>query len=118
MSRVSLPIDGLLPELTGILSRQPAVVLRAPTGSGKTTRVPPSLLDAGLAGSGEVILLEPRRVAARAAARRIAEERGTPLGEEIGFQIRFEKKVSSRTRLKVVTDGVLLRMLQDDPFLE
>ncbi len=91
-----------------------AVVLRAPTGAGKTTRVPPALLRRG----GRVVVVEPRRVAARAAARRIAEERGTPLGGEVGYRIRFEQRASERTRLLVLTEGVLLRMLQEDPFLE
>ena len=113
-----LPIDAVLPDLIAHLRDHSCVVLRAPTGSGKTTRVPPAILDACITPPQEVIVLEPRRVAARAAARRIAEERGSPLGQEIGFQVRFEQQVSSRTRLKVVTDGILLRMLQDDPFLE
>jgi ATP-dependent helicase HrpB len=100
------------------LRAKPCAVLRAPAGAGKTTRVPPALLDAGLAGRGMVVVLEPRRVAARAAARRIAWERGAELGGEVGWHVRFDRKSSRATRLLVVTEGVLLRRLQDDPFLE
>lgn len=80
-----LPIDAVLPDLVAALRVHPCAVLRAPTGAGKTTRVPPALLDAGLAGGGMVLMLEPRRIAARAAARRMADERGVVLGDEIGF---------------------------------
>ena len=113
-----LPIDTVLPELLDVLRRRPYVVLRAPTGAGKTTRVPPALLDAGLAGSGRVIVLEPRRLAARAAARRISAERGTRLGDEVGYHVRFDRQAGPHTRLIAVTPGILLRQLQDDPFLE
>jgi ATP-dependent helicase HrpB len=113
-----LPIDAILPELTNALRGSSAVVLRAPTGSGKTTRVPPALLDSGLAGVGNLVMLEPRRVAARAAARRIAFERGTSVGGEVGYQVRFDQRIGQNTRIRIVTDGVLLRMLQDDSFLE
>ena len=116
MSRPSLPIDEVLPDLLASVERAGAVVLRAPTGAGKTTRVPPALLDARAGGT--VIVLEPRRVAARAAARRIAEERGGSIGGEVGYQVRFERKASAATRLLVVTEGILLRLLQQDPFLE
>ena len=113
-----LPIDAVIPEIIAGLKQAPAVVLRAPTGSGKTTRVPPALLDAGLAGKGAIVMLEPRRVAARAAARRIAFERGGSVGGEIGYQVRFDQQIGDETRIRIVTDGVILRMLQDDPFLE
>jgi ATP-dependent helicase HrpB len=116
--RVPLPVDAVLPELLASLRRQSCAVLRAPTGAGKTTRVPPALLDAGLAGRGRVLLLEPRRLAARAAARRMTAERGGRLGDEVGYQVRFEHCRGPHTRLLVVTPGILLRMLQDDPFLE
>lgn len=112
-----LPIDGLLDELIARV-RQGNVVLRAPTGAGKTTRVPPALLDAGLAPRGCIVVLEPRRLAARAAAARMAHERGGAVGGEIGYQVRFDRKWGPGTRIKVVTEGILLRMLQDDPFLE
>ncbi len=93
-------------------------MLRAPTGAGKTTRVPPAVLDAGLAGGKQLVLLEPRRLAARAAARRIAVERGVELGGEVGWRVRFDNKSSRATRILVVTEGILVRRLQDDPFLE
>ena len=113
-----LPIDAVLPELVARLRESPCAVLRAPTGAGKTTRVPPALLDAGLAGKGLVLVLEPRRVAARAAAQRMAEERNTELGGEIGYQVRFERRSGRATRVLVITEGLLLRRLQEDPFLE
>lgn len=113
-----LPIDAVLPELVAALRAGPNGVLQAATGAGKTTRVPPALLDAGLAGEKLIVMLEPRRLAARAAAYRMAEERGSAVGEEIGYQVRFERKSSARTRILAVTEGVLIRMLRDDPFLE
>ena len=118
MTPPPLPIDPILPEVIAALHRQPCLVVRAPTGAGKTTRVPPALLDAGVAVGRRVLLLEPRRVAARAAARRMAMERGGRLGDEVGYQVRFDRQYGPQTRLLVVTPGVLLRLLQDDPFLE
>lgn len=115
---IPLPIDAVLPDVVEALRRCPSVVIQAPTGAGKTTRVPPALLDAGLAGRGRVIVLEPRRLAARAAARRIAAERGQRVGDDIGYHVRFDRQAGPRTRLLVVTPGIVLRMLQDDPFLE
>jgi ATP-dependent RNA helicase HrpB len=112
-----LPIDDVLHELLAALKTSPAVVLKAPPGAGKTTRVPPAMLDARLATSGMILVLQPRRVAARASAARIAAERGAGLGDEIGYQVRFESRVSARTRLAVITEGILLRRLLDDPFL-
>lgn len=114
----TLPIDEVLPQVIAALREHSSIVLRAPTGTGKTTRVPPALLDSGLLGTQRVIVLEPRRVAARAAARRMAFERGGQLGEEVGYQVRFERKWCERTRILVVTEGTLVRMLQDDPFLD
>src|SRR5262245_15137984 len=116
--RVPLPIDAVLPELVAALRDHPCAVLRAPTGAGKTTRVPPALLDSGLAGEGAVVMLEPRRVAARAAARRMAEERGAELGGEVGYQVRFERRAGRATRILVLTEGLLVRRLVDDPLLE
>ena len=110
-----LPIDAVLPELRAKLRAAACVVLRAPTGSGKTTRIPPDLLAAGL---GPVWVLEPRRFAARAAARRIAEELGVRLGGRVGYQVRFDRQWSRETELGVMTSGILLRRLQSDPFLE
>ncbi len=113
-----LPIDEVMPALTRAALESPCVVLKAPTGAGKTTRVPPALLDAGVGQGGQIVVLEPRRLAARAAAARIARERGWSVGQEVGYQIRFERRASAATRLLIVTEGVLVRMLQDDPFLE
>jgi ATP-dependent helicase HrpB len=113
----SLPIDEVLPELVTQLSAAGCAVLVAPTGAGKTTRVPPALLDAGLAGDGAVVMLEPRRLAARAAARRMAHERGGRVGDEVGYRVRFDSKVSRATRIEVVTEGLFVRRLQSDPFL-
>lgn len=113
-----LPIDDVLPQVVAALRESSSVVLRAPTGAGKTTRVPPALLDAGLLGERRVIVLEPRRVAARAAARRMTFERGVTLGDEVGYQVRFDRKWCEQTRILVVTEGTLVRMLQDDPFLD
>ena len=112
-----LPIDVVLPKLLATLRANSSVVLRAPTGAGKTTRVPPALLDAAI-GAGRIVVLEPRRLAARAAARRMAQERGQHVGDEIGYHVRFDRQVGPRTRVTVMTPGILLRMLQDDPYLE
>jgi ATP-dependent helicase HrpB len=113
-----LPIDALLPEVVESLRRAPSLVIEAPPGAGKTTRVPPAVLDAGAAGAGDVLVLEPRRLAARMAARRVAEERGERLGESVGYQVRFEEVAGPRTRLRFLTEGVLTRRLLADPRLE
>jgi ATP-dependent helicase HrpB len=113
-----LPIDEALPELIAALRGGNAAVLIAPTGAGKTTRVPPALLAAGIVGGKRIVMLEPRRIAARAAARRMAEENGWTLGGEVGYQVRFERKAGPGTRILVVTEGILVQMLQADPFLE
>src|SRR3954463_12618135 len=113
-----LPIDAVLPDILAVLRQSASVVLQAPTGAGKTTRVPPALLDAGLAGDGQILLLEPRRLAARAAARRMAQERGGRVGDEGGYHVRFDRQAGPRTRILAVTPGILLRLLHDDPFLE
>src|SRR3954452_5752562 len=107
-----LPIDPHLAEITAHVRRARTAVIVAPPGSGKTTRVPPAL-----AVLGKTILLQPRRVAARALARRIAFERGWTIGDEIGWQIRFERRFSSSTRLLVATEGILTARLQSDPLL-
>jgi ATP-dependent helicase HrpB len=112
------PIQPLLPEILAQLAAHPRLVLEAPPGAGKTTQVPPALLAAPWRGDGRILMLEPRRVAARAAAEFMARQRGEPVGETIGYRIRFEHKVSARTRIEVLTEGILTRLIQDDPTLE
>jgi ATP-dependent helicase HrpB len=112
--KLSLPVDDLLPEFVDSLRWRPNLVIVAAPGAGKTTRVPPALL--GIV-SGEVVVLEPRRIAARLAARRVAWEFGQEVGETVGYQIRFEEVVGPRTRLRFVTEGVLTRRLLSDPHL-
>src|SRR5215475_4498494 len=114
----ALPIDPLLPAIIGRLRQTPNIVLEAPPGAGKTTRVPPALLDGVIRGASEVLVLEPRRLAARMAARRVAEERGEKLGETVGYQVRFEEVAGPRTRLRFLTEGVLTRRLLSDPQLK
>jgi len=116
--REPLPIDDALPAVLAAFRRATAVLLMAPPGSGKTTRVPPALLDALGERGGQVVVLEPRRLAARAAAVRVAQETGTALGDLVGYQVRGDSKVSGRTRVRFVTEGVLVRQLVQDPFLE
>ncbi len=93
-------------------------MLLAPPGAGKTTRVPPALLDAGIAGDGAVVVLEPRRIAARAAAARISAERGGEVGGEVGYHVRFDRRLGPATRIRVETEGVFLREIQGDPLLD
>jgi ATP-dependent helicase HrpB len=114
----SLPVDEALPRLKAVLAERPAAVLVAPPGAGKTTRVPLALLDAVWLGGRKIIMQEPRRLAARAAARRMAATLGEAVGETVGYRVRLDSKVGPRTRIEVVTDGLFLRMLQDDPSLE
>ena len=113
----TLPIDEVLGDVIARLRESSALVLRAPPGAGKTTRVPPALLHAGLAEEGKIVVLQPRRVAARATAARIAHEHGWQLGDEVGYQVRFESRTSPRTRIEIVTEGILLRRLLHEPFL-
>lgn len=112
-----LPIDALLPEIEAQLRRGPNLVIQADPGAGKTTRVPPWLLDRGLCGEGEIVVAQPRRLAARMAALRVASERGEPVGREVGYQVRFESRISDATRIRFVTEGLLVRRLRDDPML-
>ena len=114
---VTLPIDPFLPGLVETLRGRGTVVLVAPPGAGKTTRVPPALLESGLLGEGALWVLQPRRVAARAAARRIASGLAEPVGGRAGYQVRDEGVRSARTRILVVTEGILTRRLLDDPSL-
>lgn len=117
-ARPDFPIAELLPGLLESLAAHPRLVLEAPPGAGKTTQVPLALLDAPWRGDGRILMLEPRRVAARAAAGFMAKQLGEQPGDTVGYRIRFEAKVSSRTRVEVVTEGILTRMIQDDPTLE
>ncbi|MBY0565013.1 MAG: ATP-dependent helicase HrpB [Hyphomonadaceae bacterium] len=116
--RQRLPVDDALPQLREALGRGNAAVLVAPPGAGKTTRVPPALLDQEWSRSGKIILLAPRRIAARAAAARMAGERGERVGESIGYRVRLDSKISAKTRIEVVTEGVFTRMVLDDPELK
>jgi ATP-dependent helicase HrpB len=112
--KASLPVDTILPEILESLKRSPNLVVEAPPGAGKTTRVPPALL--GIS-RGEVVVLEPRRIAARLAARRVAWELGEEVGQTVGYQVRFEEVGGPKTRLRFVTEGVLTRRLLSDPNL-
>ncbi len=112
-----LPIDDALPALRAALAAHGMAVLQAPPGAGKTTRVPLDLLAAGQV-AGRIIMLEPRRLAARAAAERMADTLGEAVGQTVGYRIRGEAKVSRATRIEVVTEGILTRMLQSDPGLD
>src|SRR5436190_2716539 len=114
----SLPVDEALPRLKAALAERNAAVLVAPPGAGKTTRVPLALLDAPWLKGRKIIMQEPRRLAARAAARRMAATLGEQVGNTVGYRVRLDSKVGPRTRIEVVTDGLFLRMLQDDPSLE
>ncbi|WP_097459572.1 ATP-dependent helicase HrpB [Mangrovitalea sediminis] len=111
------PIDDLLPSLLTTLSDHATVVLQAPPGAGKTTRVPPALLGANWLGGQRILMLEPRRLAARAAARFMASARGEAVGKTVGYRTRLDSKVSRETRIEVVTEGILTRLLQSDPEL-
>lgn len=113
----ALPIDPLLPDIWHTLAEHRALVLQAPPGAGKTTRVPPALLDAPWLAGRRIIMLEPRRLAARAAARYMARERDEEVGETVGYRVRNETCVGRTTRIEVVTEGVLTRLLQADPAL-
>ncbi|MGB3864365.1 MAG: helicase-related protein, partial [Xanthobacteraceae bacterium] len=112
-----LPIDAVLDDLAATLKRQPAAVLVAPPGAGKTTRVPLALLDEPWVGSGKIIVLEPRRIAARASAERMAHTLGERVGETVGYRVRFGSKVSRGTRIEVVTEGIFVQQILNDPEL-
>jgi ATP-dependent helicase HrpB len=117
-SSLPLPIDESLPALRSALATRNAVVLQAPPGAGKTTRVPLALLDAPWLAGRRMLMLEPRRIAARAAARRMASMLGEQVGASIGFRVRGETRVGARTRVEVVTEGVLTRLLHADAALD
>ena len=110
-----LPVQAVLPALLTALDAGSAAVLVAPPGAGKTTGVPPALLHAGWLGGRKILLLEPRRLAARAAASRMAAMLGQPVGGTVGWRMRGDTRTSAATRIEVVTEGVLTRMLLDDP---
>lgn len=114
----TLPVDAALPELCRCLAEQGGAVLEAPPGAGKSTRVPLVLLDAPWRGDDRILVLEPRRVAARAVAGFMARQLGEPVGRTVGYRTRLDTRVSAATRIEVVTEGVLTRMLSNDPALE
>jgi len=116
--RKSYPIDPILPALKEAVTAGPSVVLQAPPGSGKTTRAPLALLEAIPPERGRIIMLEPRRLAAVSAARWMAKTLGEEIGQTLGYSIRFDSRVSDKTRIEVVTEGILTRRLQTDPGLE
>lgn len=115
---VPLPIDPLLPRITAALEKHPNLILQASPGSGKTTRVPPALLSASwLQSDREILVLVPRRLAAKLAAYRVAEERREEVGATVGYQFRFERAIGPKTRLKFLTEGMLLRLMMSEPTL-
>ena len=115
---IDLPIDAVLPDVLQALRAASALVLVAPPGAGKTTRVPPAVLGLLNTEHPNVVVLQPRRVAARAAAARIAQEQGWELGGQAGYHIRFERRLTDATRVRVLTEGILTRQLLDDPYLD
>ncbi len=123
MDKLSVPMTDHLPiyeierDIIARLQTDRRLILSAPTGSGKSTQVPQMLLNHGLLGDGQVVILQPRRLAARLLAKRVASELGVKLGEEVGYQIRFENVTSPKTKIRFVTEGVLLRQMIDDPKL-
>ena len=112
-----LPIDDALPALTAALRAGSSAVLVAPPGAGKTTRVPLALLDEPWVAGRKILVLEPRRIAARAAAERMASSLGEAAGDTVGYRARFGTKVGRRTRIEVITEGIFTRMVIDDPEL-
>src|SRR5690349_2034367 len=118
MRESGLPIDEVLPQLRAALGKHRSVVLQAPPGAGKSTVVPLALLDEPWARGKRLIMLEPRRLAARAVAQRMATSLRENVGQTVGYRMRLDTQVSKSTRIEVVTEGVLTRMLQSDPSLE
>jgi ATP-dependent helicase HrpB len=118
MDARTLPIYELEARILDAVRREGRLIVQAPTGSGKSTQLPQMLLAGGALGErGEVVVLQPRRLATRLLARRVAEEMGVPLGGVVGYQIRLESRVSAATRIRFVTEGVLLRQMSGDPLL-
>jgi len=119
MGMNDLPISPCLPDLVRAVAAEKSVVLKAPPGAGKTTAVPPALLSAKeIVDRGQVLLVQPRRLATRSAAARLAEQLGSELGDRVGYHVRFDRQAGKQTKLLVVTTGILLRRLQTDPLLE
>ena len=118
VSAREFPISPLLPEISRSLDVHSRLVLEAPPGAGKTTQVPLALLEAGWRNDGRILVLEPRRVAARAAAGFMAAQLGEALGQRVGYRIRFENQTSAQTRIEVLTEGILTRLIQRDPGLD
>ena len=112
-----LPIDSVLPEIKNTLNKQVNAVLIAQPGAGKTTRVPLSLLNESWLAGRKIIMLEPRRIAARSAARYMVSLLGEQLGQTVGYRVRSDTRIGPTTRIEVVTEGVLTRLLQEDPAL-
>src|SRR5579885_709958 len=112
-----LPVAEALPDLAAALAGRGVAVLEAPPGAGKTTLVPLALLDAAWLAGRKLLMLEPRRLAARAAARRMASLLGESAGDTVGFRTRLETRVGARTRIEVLTEGILPRLIEDDPEL-
>jgi len=108
-----LPIDALLPQLMEVLATRNTVLLQAPPGAGKTTRVPPALLQADWVQDKTILMLEPRRLAARSAARFMASQLGEQPGQRVGYRTRLDSKISRHTRIEVVTEGILTRLILD-----
>jgi ATP-dependent helicase HrpB len=117
VSTLLFPITPLLPQIRASLDAHPRLVLEAPPGAGKTTQVPLALLDAAWLAGQKIVMLEPRRIAARAAAQFMAQQLGEEVGQTVGYRIRFDSKVSAATRIEVVTEGILTRLIQHDPEL-
>src|SRR3990167_7736519 len=113
-----LPVEKFLPVLRPALTERTSAVLVAPPGAGKTTVIPLRLLDADWLAGRKIVMLEPRRLAARAAAERMAQTLGEPVGDTVGYRVRMQSKVSARTRIEVVTEGVFSRMILADPTLD
>ena len=113
-----LPITQIIPDLLKTLESEPTVLLQAPPGAGKTTRVPLALLEAKWRQGRRILMLEPRRLAARSAARYMAGQMGEQPGQTVGYRTRLDTRVSSATVIEVVTEGILTRLIQNDPALE
>lgn len=115
---MSYPVLSILPQLKEMLQRHPVVILEAPPGAGKSTILPLHLMDEPWLGHKKIVMLEPRRLAARSVAMRMADLRQEDVGEHVGYRIRFESRIGKNTQLEVVTEGILTRIIQNDNTLE